>query len=73
MNPAHSRRAWLLLATALALAVLAYWPSLHGGYQFDDYPNIVENGDVHMHSLDWQSLRKAALASPSSVLIRPLA
>ena len=73
MSTAHSRRAWLMLAVALALTVLAYWPSLHGGYEFDDYPNIVENGDVHLTSLDAASLRKAALASPSSVLVRPLA
>lgn len=73
MNPARSRHILLLFAAALALTALAYWPSLHGGYVFDDYPNIVENADVHMNSLDWQSLRKAALASPSSVLVRPLA
>lgn len=73
MNPTPSRRSWLLLAVALALTVLAYWPSLHGGYEFDDYPNIVENAAVHMHALDLESLRKAAMASPSSLLLRPLA
>jgi tetratricopeptide (TPR) repeat protein len=73
MNPSHSRHAWLLPTIAFALTVLAYWPSLHGGYEFDDFPNIVQNPDVHMTTLDATSLRKAALASPSSVLVRPLA
>jgi hypothetical protein len=73
MSAVRSRRSWLWLAAALALSVLAYWPSLHGGYEFDDYPNIVENADVHLTSLDAASLHKAAFASPSSVLVRPLA
>ena len=68
-----TRRIWLALAAAAALAVIAYWPSLSGSYVFDDFNNIVFNEDVHMHSLDWDSLRAAALASPSSVLVRPLA
>lgn len=62
-----------LLLGALAATALAYWPSLHGGYVFDDYPNIVANKAVHLQSFDWESLREAALASPSPVLIRPLA
>jgi hypothetical protein len=73
MSAARSRRAWLLLVAALALTVLTYWPSLHGGYVFDDVPNIVDNTAVHMHALDLESLREAATASPSSVLVRPLA
>lgn len=66
-------RVWLLLAAAFVLTVLAYWPSLRGGYVFDDYPNIVANPSVHLDSLSWKSLREAALSSPSPVLIRPLA
>jgi hypothetical protein len=68
-----TRRIWLALAAAAALAVIAYWPSLSGSYVFDDFNNIVFNADVHMRSLDWDSLRAAALASPSSMLVRPLA
>ena len=69
----NRRFVYLLFAVALVVTVLVYWPSTHGGYVFDDYPNIVENNAVHLQSLDWESLRAAALASPSPVLIRPLA
>jgi hypothetical protein len=68
-----SRRLWIGLAAAIVLAVIAYWPSLHGGFVFDDFPNIVDNSAVHLQSLDWQALRTAATASPSHVLVRPLA
>ncbi len=67
------RRIGLGLALAMVCTVAAYWPSLHGGYVFDDYANIVENRAVHMTTLDWDSLKSAALASPSHLLVRPLA
>ena len=67
------RTVWLLRAAALLLTVLVYLPSLHGTYVFDDYPNIVDNKDVHLTTLDAASLKRAALSSPSPVLIRPLA
>jgi len=73
MNPSKATRAsWLGLAAALVLAVIAYWPSLHGGYVFDDIINIVLNNNVHVHSLDWDSLRIATLGQPSAAR-RPLA
>jgi hypothetical protein len=67
-----NRHIWLGLAAALALAVIAYWPSLHGGYVFDDFINIVSNTSVHIQSLDWQSLHNATLGQPSAAH-RPLA
>jgi hypothetical protein len=62
-----------LLTLALAITAIVYWPTMHGGYVFDDYPNIVQNGELHLRALDFASLREAALSSPSTVLIRPLA
>lgn len=67
-----SSHIWLGLAAAAALAVIAYWPSLYGGYVFDDVINIVLNTNVHMHSLDWESLRIATVVPPSAAH-RPLA
>ncbi len=72
-------RAWspfrtiAFLGLALALTAAVYLPSLHGIFVFDDYPNIVDNPPVHLTSLDWNSLRDAALASPAKDLVRPLA
>lgn len=58
---------FLLLATAAV-----YWPSLGGGFIFDDFANIVENPQLRLNSLDVGALWKAAHASPSTVLLRPL-
>lgn len=63
----------LLLGAALLATTLVYRPSLSGGYVFDDFPNIVDNRDVHLAAIDWNSLRAAALSSPSALLVRPLA
>ncbi len=58
----------------LALVVVAiYWPGVHGGFLFDDFPNIVDNPALQITHLDVASLKTAALSSPSSELKRPLA
>jgi len=73
MNFAQAnRRVWLGLAVAFAVTVIAYWPSLRGGYVFDDHINIALNANVHVQSLDWESLRNATLGQPSAAN-RPLA
>ena len=61
------------LAALLLLTALIYWPGLRGGYLFDDSPNIVDNHALQITHLDYQSLKSAALSSPSSGLKRPLA
>lgn len=66
------RQIFFLLCMA-GFTLAAYWPSLHGGFVFDDYPNIVDNLAVHMTALDWPALKRAALASPSDLLVRPMA
>jgi hypothetical protein len=66
-------RPYCLLAGILLLTALIYWPGLAGGYLFDDYPNIVDNHALQIKHLDYQSLKAAALSSPSSDLKRPLA
>ena len=72
MQSKSATRYILLLGATLLLTALIYRPSLHGGYVFDDYPNIVDNAPVHLTVLDWASLRAAALSSPSNDLVRPL-
>jgi protein O-mannosyl-transferase len=66
----------ILLAAAvivmLALAVVAYFPGLHGPFLFDDYPNIVNNLALRLGSLSPLELFRAAFSSRSGILYRPI-
>ncbi len=65
---------WLGLAVVLAATALAYWPGTHGGFMFDDYPNIVENPALKIHRLTPGAMMRAALSMPSvGTLDRPIA
>ncbi|KRE88864.1 hypothetical protein ASG87_07875 [Frateuria sp. Soil773] len=55
------------------MASAIYWPGLHGGWLFDDYPNIVDNKGVQPTDINLASLLNAALSSPASEFKRPLA
>lgn len=61
------------LLAALLLALCLYLPGIRGTFVFDDYPNIVDNADLHVSTLDSSAWTKALWASPSSDLQRPLA
>lgn len=58
---------------ALLLAVCLYLPGVRGAFVFDDYPNIVDNTDLHVTTLDPKAWTRTLWASPSSDLQRPLA
>jgi hypothetical protein len=62
-----------LLALALLVTALVYWPGLHGGWLFDDYPNIVDNKGVQPDEASVSALINAAFSSPSSEFKRPMA
>lgn len=63
-----------LAAVVLPLLVAAvYWPGLHGGFAFDDFPNLVENTAVHVSSWDWRAWSAAAFSSEAGTFQRPLA
>ena len=62
-----------ILAAALVITAVAYWPGLQGGFLFDDYPNIVDNKGVQPVDASLPSLVAAALSSPSSEFKRPMA
>ena len=75
MRPSSTRPShylWILL-TAFVVTLAVYWPGLHGGFLFDDYPNIIDNPGVQPHDASMPSLVRAALSSPSSEFKRPLA
>lgn len=67
-----TRRQLSLLVLILLVCAAVYLPGLGGGYVFDDYPNIVENLDLHV-TRDSGSWIAAMLSSPASDLQRPLA
>jgi hypothetical protein len=56
----------------ISITAIVYWPALKGGFLFDDFPNIVDNVNVHVSSLSIREWYRAALASPASQLKRPL-
>lgn len=68
-----SGKGWWWLLAALLVTCAAYTPGLHGGFLFDDYPNIVDNHGVQPTDARLGTLVGAALSSPSSEFKRPLA
>lgn len=50
------RPSWLIFLLACCTTIAVYWPSLHGGYIFDDGVYFLNNTDVHvttLHLADW--------------------
>ena len=62
----------LLLLACLVIAFVAYRPGLNGEFFFDDVPNIVNNSDLQIDSLDADQLQGAALSNYSGTLKRPI-
>lgn len=69
----HSILPWALMALLTLVAAVVYAPGLHGGFLFDDYPNIVDNPSIRIDDLSFSNLVRSAMSSPSSQLKRPLA
>lgn len=73
-NPSVLARPSVMLLGLLCIVALSYGAGLHGGYVFDDYPNIVDNARLHVGlTSGWNDWLAAAFSSPSSDLQRPLA
>lgn len=60
---------WLL---SLAATLFVYLQGLHGGFLFDDFPNIVENSSIHLTSLSIQALRDSLVGANAGPLGRPV-
>ncbi len=65
MSPPLSRFKILALVCITVLVAVIYSNTLHSSWQFDDIPNILQNKALHLRSLDLDSLRRAAFASPT--------
>ncbi|MFW6315372.1 MAG: tetratricopeptide repeat protein, partial [Desulfohalobiaceae bacterium] len=61
-----------LLLLLIFLAII-YANSFSGAWVFDDRPNIVDNSNVHLESLDWESLKDTFKGRKQEGLFRPLA
>lgn len=58
---------------SIAVAILVFLPGLQGGFIFDDFPNLVEDPDWKVTSLDWREWHRAITLGISSSIGRPLA
>lgn len=61
-----------LLLACLTLAFFVYYPGSSGYFLFDDTINIVDNTRIKIQSLDFISLKQAALSGDAGMLGRPL-
>lgn len=57
----------------LIVGVAVFWPGLHGGFIFDDYPNLLEDADWKVDTLEPAKWARAAQAGIASGSGRPLA
>lgn len=73
MTPFRPLPQHIAFAAGMLLTLLVLAPGLSGSWFFDDYPNIVNNPDVHPARLGLAELATAALSSPASDIGRPLA
>lgn len=62
----------LLALGALVIVAAAFWPALHGGFIFDDYPIFAENNAIHVDGWHWHSWVKVWQWSRTNIQ-RPLA
>lgn len=56
----------------LILTFIVYYPGIHGGFIYDDFPNIVNNPGLAIHSLNIEDLLDSSLSIVSGPLKRPV-
>jgi len=52
------RYAWAFVAIFVFLIII-YGNSFDCAWHLDDFPNIIENQNVHLHSLSWDNIKKS--------------
>ncbi len=69
----NSTKIYLSIGFIVSVIFLVYSPGLNGKFQFDDYPNIVENQRLHLQSLSFEEITKATLSGNSGSFVqRPI-
>lgn len=64
---------FLNISFIISIVFLVYFQGLNSQFQFDDFPNIVENKRLHIQSLSLEDISKATLSGNSgSFLQRPI-
>ncbi len=61
------------LLALVGIVLFVYAPGLKGPFVFDDFVNIVHNSAIAIGSIDFASLRDAAIAKDRALSVRPLA
>lgn len=61
---------WILVG--LVLTTACYWPGLHGGFVFDDFPNIVDNPVLRIGTKGIAAWWSAAINGYPGLIGRPL-
>lgn len=71
LSGAHA--AWLVAVAIICTTWLVYFPGLNGPFVFDDRANLIEQPQIHVSELNFESLSRAAQSSGSGPLGRPIA
>lgn len=68
----HNLHRPLALLGLICLLFLAYFPGLHGDFEFDDQANLLQNTDIQIQDFSLHTLKLAALSGDSGPLGRPV-
>jgi tetratricopeptide (TPR) repeat protein len=60
------------VVSLLAFLIVIYANSFQSSWQFDDTPNIVENKNIFLKSLDWPDIKKTFYGKEGEKIDRPL-
>ena len=64
-SPANSKKTCFAFVCLASLILFIYSNTFHASWQFDDKPNIVNNGYLHLKDLNQQSLFNTLITNPA--------
>jgi protein O-mannosyl-transferase len=63
---------WFVFFSLFIILAIVYGNSLDCSWHFDDYRNIVDNANVHLHGLSWDGIKRSFAGLPDEGMKRPL-